>query len=30
MVAQVQEAYSRELHIAQIRAIMNEIVPSQE
>jgi glycosyltransferase involved in cell wall biosynthesis len=29
-VAQVQEAYSRELHIAQIRAIMNEIVPSQE
>ena len=27
-VVQVQDLYSRELHIAQIRAIMNEIVPS--
>jgi len=29
-VAQVQDLYSRELHIARVRAIMNEIVPSQE
>lgn len=29
-VAQVQDLYGRELHIAQIRAIMHEIVPSKE
>lgn len=29
-VAQVQDLYSREAHIAQIRSIMHEIVPSNE